>query len=195
MLSIGKAPLKIAARTLTLIAALVSVPLVQAELKELTGAPDNSLPKVPLEAMPKEMMTSGPLATVPTASHAVPKTETPQKLQALVQLHTAEELRSLLSRAEQIANGEAEYNTDEPIALVLHGQEIEIFKRSNYRDNKELVDLAARLDAFNVVDLKVCQRWMGENNLSEGDLPPFLEAVPFGGDEVRRLQGVGYAFF
>lgn len=191
----GKDPLQATARLLTLVASLFSASLVQAELEELTANSDAPLPQASLVAIPQEMITSGPLASVPSPLRAAPQKDTPQKLQALVQLHTADELRSLLARAEQIANDEAEYNTDEPIALVLHGREIEIFKRSNYRDNKELVDLAARLDAFNVVDLKVCRRWMGENNLTEGDLPPFLEAVPFGGDEVRRLQGVGYAFF
>lgn len=131
----------------------------------------------------------------PGVVNAAPQPDKQQKLQALVQLHTADELRSLLQRAEQIANGKDEYNTAEPIALVLHGSEIAIFKRSNYRNNKELVDLAARLDAFNVVDLKVCRRWMGIHNLSESDLPPFLEAVPWGPEEVKRLNAAGYAYF
>lgn len=193
MFSTGKDPLQTVARLLTLAVSLSSALFVQAELTEVTETAVQ--PNASLVALPQELITSGPLASVPSPLRATPQKESPQKLQALVQLHTADELRSLLSRAEKIANDEAEYNTDEPIALVLHGREIEIFKRSNYRDNKELVDLAARLDAFNVVDLKVCRRWMGENNLTEGDLPPFLEAVPFGGDEVRRLQGVGYAYF
>lgn len=116
----------------------------------------------------------------------------PQKLQATVKLHTADELRSLLQRAEQIANGESKYNIQEPVALVLHGAEIDIFRRKNYRDNKSLVDLAARLDAFNIVDLKVCERWMGENGVLQSDIPPFLETVPFGPDEVKRLSKAGY---
>lgn len=185
MSATGSSLLQIAARGL--LCSLVSFSAL-AELKPITAdAPP--APVVPQSELPKDMIKA------PGVANAAPKQQAPQRLQALVQLHTAEELRSLLQRAEQIANGEDEYNTEEPIALVLHGSEIEIFKRSNYRDNKELVDLAARLDAFNVVDLKVCRRWMGENNLSEGDLPPFLEAVPYGGDEVQRLDGAGYAYF
>lgn len=145
------------------------------------------------KASPADVPASAGKAAM--VQNAAPQAAAPQKLQALVRLHTADELRSLLTRAEQIASGEDEYSTEEPIALVLHGAEIEIFKRSNYRTNKELVDLAARLDAFNVVDLKVCRRWMGEHDLSVGDLPPFLDAVPFGGDEVQRLSNEGYAFF
>lgn len=119
----------------------------------------------------------------------------PQKLQADVALHTLAELKQLLEQAEKIANGESQYNTDEPIAVVLHGEEIKAFVRSNYRSNKALVDLAARLDAFNVIDVKVCQRWMGANGIMKDQLPPFVEAVPFGAGERQRLENAGYAYF
>lgn len=119
----------------------------------------------------------------------------PQKLQADIALHTLAELRQLLEQAEKIANGESQYNIDEPIAVVLHGEEIKAFIRSNYRSNKALVDLAARLDAFNVIDVKVCKRWMGANGIMVNQLPPFVEAVPFGVAERNRLEKVGYAYF
>lgn len=118
-----------------------------------------------------------------------------QKFQADVALHTLEELKKLLLQAEKIANGETQYNTDEPIAVVLHGEEIKAFVRSNYRSNKELVDLAARLDAFNVIDVKVCKRWMGANGIMANQLPPFVDPVPYGAGERDRLQKAGYAYF
>jgi intracellular sulfur oxidation DsrE/DsrF family protein len=119
----------------------------------------------------------------------------PLKLQANIGLHTLTELRELLEQAEGIANGDAEYNTKDPIAVVLHGEEIRAFLRSNYRVNKSLVDLAARLDAFNVIDVKVCKRWMGANGIMVNDLPSFVEPVPFGGAERDRLEAAGYAYF
>jgi intracellular sulfur oxidation DsrE/DsrF family protein len=119
----------------------------------------------------------------------------PLKLQANVTVHTLTELQELLEQAELIANGEGEYNTEEPIAVVLHGEEIKAFLRSNYRTNKSLVDLAARLDAFNVVEVKVCKRWMGANGIMVNELPPFVEPVPFGIGERNRLEAVGYAYF
>jgi intracellular sulfur oxidation DsrE/DsrF family protein len=118
-----------------------------------------------------------------------------QKLQANVALHTLSELRQLLEQAETIANGESQYNTEEPISVVLHGEEIKAFVRSNYRTNKALVDLAARLDAFNIIDVKVCKRWMGTNGIMASELPPFVEAVPFGVGERERLKKAGYAYF
>lgn len=119
----------------------------------------------------------------------------PIKLQANVALHTLGELQQLLEQAEVIANGDTQYNTEEPIAVVLHGEEIKAFLRSNYRTNKSLVDLAARLDAFNVIEVKVCKRWMGANGIMVNDLPPFVEAVPFGAGERERLESEGYAYF
>ena len=118
-----------------------------------------------------------------------------QRLQADIALHTLSELQQLLEQAENIANGGTEYNTNEPIAVVLHGEEIKAFLRSNYRMNKSLVDLAARLDAFNVIDVKVCKRWMGANGIMPNDLPPFVEPVPFGAAERDRLEAAGYAYF
>jgi intracellular sulfur oxidation DsrE/DsrF family protein len=118
-----------------------------------------------------------------------------QKLQADVALHTLAELQQLLEQAEKIANGESQYNTNEPISVVLHGEEIKAFVRSNYRSNKALVDLAARLDAFNIIEVKACKRWMGANDIMESELPPFVEAVPFGAGERDRLEKAGYAYF
>jgi intracellular sulfur oxidation DsrE/DsrF family protein len=118
-----------------------------------------------------------------------------QKFQANVAQHTLSELKQLLEQAETIANGESQYNTEEPISVVLHGEEIKAFVRSNYRSNKALVDLAARLDAFNIIDVKVCKRWMGANGIMASELPPFVEAVPFGVGERERLKKAGYAYF
>ncbi|MBL4796646.1 MAG: DsrE family protein [Oleispira sp.] len=117
------------------------------------------------------------------------------KLQADIELHTLTELKQLLEQAEGIANGKTEYNTEAPIAVVLHGEEIRAFLRTNYRLNKSLVDLAARLDAFNVIDVKVCRRWMGANGIMVNDLPSFVEPVPFGVAERNRLEAAGYAYF
>ena len=136
------------------------------------------------------------VATTSSIESPVPaEISQPLRLQANVALHTLSELQELLERAEGIANGDAAYNTEEPIAVVLHGEEIKAFLRSNYRTNKPLVDLAARFDAFNVIDVKVCKRWMGANGIRVNDLPPFVEAVPFGVGERERLEAAGYAYF
>jgi len=83
-----------------------------------------------------------------------------------------------------------------PIALVLHGPEVEIFFRENYQRYKNIVDLAARLSAFQVVDIKICRtrlRFLGKNETS---LFPFVGTVAFGPEEIVRLtEEEGYVRF
>lgn len=160
----------------------LSLLLVNTVLAQNTATKPNAQPEVPLA-----------VTDVALSKEAIK----PSKLQANIALHTLEELKQLLVQAEMIANDEAssEYDTDDPISVVLHGEEIKAFVRSNYRNNKALVDLAARLDAFNVIEVKVCKRWMGANGIMESQLPPFIEPVPFGLGERERLQKAGYAYF
>ncbi len=129
--------------------------------------------------------TTEPAAVATAASRMMGKPE----------VHTADELLALLTRAERIASGLDEYTTTDPIALVLNGEEIDLFKRENYRQNKALVDLAARLEAFNIVDIKVCKYWMYQRGIDTRDLPPFVQTVPEAEQEVKRLQKAGYVQF
>ena len=78
------------------------------------------------------------------------------------------------------------------IALVLHGQEIEHFRISNYSDNQDIVDLAAKLDAFNIIDVKMCGTMMNALDVDKQDIPAFIEIVPFGPAEVDRLEQEGF---
>ncbi len=132
---------------------------------------------------------------VVTVTEPAAATVTSARMMGQTQTHTAEELLELLSRAERIAAGLDEYTTTEPIALVLNGEEIDLFKRENYRRNKALVDLAARLEAFNIVDIKVCRYWMYQRGIDTRDLPPFVQTVPMADQEVKRLQKAGYVQF
>lgn len=115
--------------------------------------------------------------------------------QGLVTLHTADELLQLLTRAEQFFAEASNDKPLQPVVIVLHGDEIGLFKRSQYQANKDLVDLAARLEAFDVVDLKVCEHWLASQKIEPQWLPAFLQTVPNGAQEVTRLQQAGYASF
>lgn len=113
---------------------------------------------------------------------------------AQLHAHTPEELASILDQAETWANGRSEYPT-QPIAIVLHGNEANAFVKQNYAMYRALVDKAARLDAFNVVDIKICETWMGINQVRREQLPPFIDTVPFGPGEEKRLLKAGYQRF
>lgn len=75
-----------------------------------------------------------------------------------------------------------------PIALVLHGPEVEIFFRENYMRYKNIVDLAARLSAFEVVEIKICRTRLRFIEQDEKNLFPFVDTVAFGPDEIERLS-------
>lgn len=106
--------------------------------------------------------------------------------------HSREELVALLKRADEVStvSGTEAGNLD--IALILHGPDIGWFAKQNYQRNKELVDLAARLDALKVIDLKVCQKAMDHYGYAESEIPDFIERVPYAPEEMRRLEGSGY---
>ncbi len=93
--------------------------------------------------------------------------------------HNFDELSALLMRADDLARA-SNFSPVEPVTFVLHGDEINLFKRANYGVNQSLVDLAARLDAFEVIDVRVCETWLRDNQVAVTDLPPFVELVPFG---------------
>ena len=108
-----------------------------------------------------------------------------------VVLHDKSEILNMLRRAESLAMTPNPADRPRQIALVLHGPEIEHFKIENYTDNREIVDLAAKLDAFNVIDIKMCNTMMNRMNVEKGEVPAFIEIVPYGPGEVDRLKKAG----
>ena len=81
---------------------------------------------------------------------------------------------------------------ESPLVVVLHGDHASAFIRDNYGANRQRVDRAALLDAYGVIDIKMCATWMRLNNITENDIPPFIETVPYGATEIERLRNNGY---
>ncbi|MBQ0721354.1 MAG: acyl-CoA transferase [Gammaproteobacteria bacterium] len=108
-----------------------------------------------------------------------------------------EEVEAALLRAEAFyLESEPLLASAPPIALVLHGPEVEIFFRENYKRYKNIVDLAARLTAFQVVDIKICRTRLRFLEQNEASLFPFVGTVAFGPDEIARLtEEEGYLRF
>lgn len=119
---------------------------------------------------------------------------TSDKQIAKLHAHTPEELSAVLARAEKWSSQFSHYpNT--PIAVVLHGEEAKVFLKKNYKSYQALVDQAAKLDAFNVVDIQICERWMGSNGITKNQLPPFVDTVPYGPAREDELIKAGYQSF
>ncbi len=109
-----------------------------------------------------------------------------------VSQRSREEFIAFLRRADELVTVAAPETEKLELALILSDHDIDWFAKDNYEQNKELVDLAARLDALEVIDLKICQRAMQEHGYQEDDIPTFIDRVPYAAAEMQRLQGSGY---
>lgn len=113
-----------------------------------------------------------------------------------IEKNDPEEVEQALLRAEQYYLNNNLSNALPIIAFVLHGPEVEIFFRDNYSRYKPIVDLAARLSALNVVDIKVCRTRLRALETEPSSLFPFVGSVPFGPAEIERLTGEeGFVYF
>lgn len=123
------------------------------------------------------------LATAPLAAAA-------DRVYLEVSPDGTDDLLALLDDLDQALLGDEPQS--DPVVVVLHGPEAEPFIRSNYPDNRALIDRAARLQAFERLDLRMCESWMERNGFSRRDLLPFVEPIPYAPEEVERLRTEGY---
>ena len=100
---------------------------------------------------------------------------TPQQLEVV--LDRAEDLRELFD-PEQHSR----------IAIVLHGNELQLFQKQNYSANQAVVERARLLDQDNIIDIKACQTMMRVLDIEQNELPGFIEQVPFAPAEIERLE-------
>ena len=104
-----------------------------------------------------------------------------------VTVQSAEQLDVVLNRAEDLREL---FDPDEhgKIAIVLHGDELQLFQKANYSSNQSVVDRARLLDEDNIIDIKACQTMMRVLDIEQSELPSFIEQVPFAPAEIERLQ-------
>lgn len=81
---------------------------------------------------------------------------------------------------------------EDPVVVVLHGSEANSFTSRGYQENRGLVDRAARLSAYRLIEVRMCETWMTENGVQSNDLPAFVDTVPYAPEEIERLETEGY---
>ena len=106
--------------------------------------------------------------------------------------HSIEELEALLARAEEVSQTHPKDFEDLEIVMIIHGPDIDWFTHKNYEYNQKLIDLAARLDAYDVIDMKVCEKTMQTRGVAASDLPEFIESVPYAPTTIDELLRDGY---
>jgi len=152
--------------------------------------------------LPGEQQQAVMVTTEVVVEETLPDVEITPEVEALpekavldVSVHTIEGLKVLFDRAEQLAMTPRPGGEDASVILVLHGPEVDFFSIKNYDKYKDIVDQAARLDAFDVVDVRICQTMIGVRGIERSDIPSFIEQVPYGPGEVERLKQEGYVAF
>jgi intracellular sulfur oxidation DsrE/DsrF family protein len=106
--------------------------------------------------------------------------------------HSIEEMQALLQRTEEISQLVSDEFDNLEIVMILHGPNLDWFTQEHYDKNKDLVDLAARLDTLGIIDLKACTTSMESRGIDSTGLPAFIEPVPYAPDEIARLQEQDY---
>lgn len=106
--------------------------------------------------------------------------------------HTIEELESLLERAREISEMDMHEYPDLEIVMIIHGPDIEWFTPKNREKNHRLINLAGKLDEFDIIDMKVCKKTMEKHGVKREDIPAFMEPVPYAPDEIKRLLEAGF---
>lgn len=150
--------------------------------------------RTPGQAEPDTGVDEGSGIRLPPAD-TLPSESGPGRTVLDISVHTLEELRVLFARAGELAMKPRPPGEEASIVLILHGPEVDFFSIRNYDRYKDIVDEAARLDAFDVVDIRICQTMMEARGIEPGDIPSFIEQVPYGPGEVKRLVDEGYLYF
>ena len=88
---------------------------------------------------------------------------------ARIRLHTPEELKAVFEKAEMLVADGEKFPDFDPITVILHGPELKVFSHKNYKTYKHIVELAARLEAFKVIDVRVCEVQMERDGIQAGD--------------------------
>jgi len=104
-----------------------------------------------------------------------------------ITVQNEDQLSAIFKRAEKL-QGQFSENEHGRITLVLHGQELRLFQKSNYPQAMSIVDKARELDKQNLIDIKACQTAMDFYQIEQSELPDFIEQVPLAPVEIERLQ-------
>jgi intracellular sulfur oxidation DsrE/DsrF family protein len=104
-----------------------------------------------------------------------------------VTVSSVQELDVILNRADSLREL---FDPDQHgrIAIVLHGDELQLFRKDNYAANQSIVERARFLDQELIIDIKACQTKMRFLKIEQDELPGFIEQVPFAPAEIERLE-------
>ena len=131
-----------------------------------------------------------PLLAAPLAAdHHAPQqsSATPPGYVFDITVQNVEQLDAILNRADQL-KGQFSPNDFGRIELILHGMELNLFRKKNYQKYMRIVEKARALDQQNLVDIKACQTVMQSLMIDQSELPDFIEQIPYAPAEIEQLE-------
>ncbi|MCP4075163.1 MAG: hypothetical protein GY744_03135 [Gammaproteobacteria bacterium] len=104
-----------------------------------------------------------------------------------ITVQNIEQLDAVLDRADKL---KGQFSPDQygRVVIVLHGLELNMFRKKNYSRYMSIVEKARHLDQQNLIDIKACQTVMNNLQIDQSELPDFIEQVPLAPVEIDRLE-------
>ncbi len=118
---------------------------------------------------------------------AAPDEEKPNGYVFDITVQNVEQLDAILDRADKL-KGQFSPNDYGRIELILHGRELNLFRKKNYKKYMSLVDKARALDQQKLFDIKACKTIMQSLRIKQSELPDFIEQIPYAPAEIDRLE-------
>ena len=116
------------------------------------------------------------LGLLPALSGAQNANSPPPGYVFSVTVNSPQQLDVVLNRAEDLREL---FNPEEhsKIAIVLHGEELQLFQKDNYSSNQSMVERARLLDRDKIIDIKACQTMMRQLDIDPAEPFVFLQQV------------------
>lgn len=125
---------------------------------------------------------------------AVEQSYAKQKVVYDVAVDSESAVRSVISRAQLLAdlNGSDPFDTN--VVIVLHGDEIPFFAVKNLARHRELMQRAQSATLAGLIEFRMCRLAAEGHGFKPGDIHGFVTLVPMADAEIVRLQQEGYAY-
>jgi len=117
-----------------------------------------------------------------------------QKVVYDVAVATESAMRSVISRAQLLADLNGNDPFDSKVVIVLHGDEIPFFAVKNHANYGDLMQRAYGATLSGVVEFRMCRPAAQGHGLEPADIHGFVTMVPMADAEIVRLQQEGYAY-
>lgn len=103
-------------------------------------------------------------------------------------------VRSVISRAQLLADLNGSDPFDSKVVIVLHGDEIPFFAIKNLAKHRDLMQRAQSATQAGIIEFRMCRIAAKGHGFEPEDIQGFVTMVPMADAEIVRLQQEGYAY-